>query len=83
MLCWWESATWKFGFIKQVDKGWITTVENLESWRFERQLFVKANSALINLFDKTKFHVLLILCCHSKDFQYFWIGLGPRKNLSN
>ena len=25
----------KFGFIKQVDKGWITTVKDLESWRFE------------------------------------------------
>ena len=21
---------------KQVDKGWITTVKDLESWRFER-----------------------------------------------
>ena len=26
----------KFGFIKGVDKGWITTVKDLESWRFER-----------------------------------------------
>jgi len=26
----------KFGFIKRVDKGWITTVKDLESWRFER-----------------------------------------------
>ena len=30
----------KFGFIKRVDKGWITTVKEtadvLESWRFER-----------------------------------------------
>ena len=25
----------KCGFIKRVDKGWITTVEDLESWRFE------------------------------------------------
>ena len=25
-----------FGFIKQVDKGWITTVKDLERWRFER-----------------------------------------------
>ena len=24
----------KFGFIKRVDKGWITTVKDLESWRF-------------------------------------------------
>ena len=27
----------KFGFIKRVDKCWITTVKDLESWRFERQ----------------------------------------------
>ena len=26
----------KIGFIKRVDKGWITTVKDLESWRFER-----------------------------------------------
>ena len=26
----------KIGFIKQVDKRWITTVKDLESWRFER-----------------------------------------------
>ena len=26
----------KFGFIKQVAKGWITTMKDLESWRFER-----------------------------------------------
>ena len=26
----------KFGVIKRVDKGWITTVKDLESWRFER-----------------------------------------------
>ena len=26
----------KFGFIKRVDKAWITTVKDLESWRFER-----------------------------------------------
>ena len=25
----------KFGFIKRVDKGWITTVKGLESRRFE------------------------------------------------
>ena len=24
----------KFGFMKQVDKGWITTKKDLESWRF-------------------------------------------------
>ena len=26
----------KFGFIKRVDKCWITTVKDLESWRFEQ-----------------------------------------------
>ena len=25
-----------FGFIKRVDKGWITTMKGLESWRFQR-----------------------------------------------
>ena len=28
-------ALQKFGFIKRVDKGWITNVKDLESWRFE------------------------------------------------
>ena len=32
----WERWKQKFGFIKRVDKGWITTVKDLESWRFER-----------------------------------------------
>ena len=32
----WEWSKQKFGFIKRVDKGWITTVKDLESWRFER-----------------------------------------------
>ena len=27
---------WKFSFIKRVDEGCITTVKDLESWRFER-----------------------------------------------
>ena len=26
----------EIGFIKRVDKGWITTMKDLESWRFER-----------------------------------------------
>ena len=42
----WERSKQKFGFIKQVDKGWITTVKNLESWRFERQPLVRANSKI-------------------------------------
>ena len=32
----WQRSKQKFGFIKRVDKGWITTVKDLESWRFER-----------------------------------------------
>ena len=32
----WGRSQQKFGFIKRVDKGWITTVKDLESWRFER-----------------------------------------------
>ena len=32
----WERSKQKFDFIKRVDKGWITTVKDLESWRFER-----------------------------------------------
>ena len=32
----WERSKQQFGFIKRVDKGWITTVKDLESWRFER-----------------------------------------------
>ena len=32
----WERSKQKFGFIKRVDKVWITTVKDLESWRFER-----------------------------------------------
>ena len=32
----WERSKQKFGFIKRVDKGEITTVKDLESWRFER-----------------------------------------------
>ena len=31
-----NQAKQKFSFIKRVDKGWITTVKDLESWRFER-----------------------------------------------
>ena len=26
----------KFGFMKRVDKGWVTTMKDLESWRLER-----------------------------------------------
>ena len=31
-----KEALQKFGFIKRVDKCWITTVKDLESWRFKR-----------------------------------------------
>ena len=27
----WESETWKFSFVKEVDKGQITTMKDLES----------------------------------------------------
>ena len=37
----------KFDFIKRVDKGWITTVKDLESWRFERYPFVRANRGIV------------------------------------
>ena len=43
----WERSKQKFGFIKRVDKGWITTVKDLES-------FHGGNSTFINSFDKTK-----------------------------
>ena len=32
----WERSKQKFVFFKRVDKGWVTTVKDLESWRFER-----------------------------------------------
>ena len=35
VLCRWERETCKFGFIKRDDKAPITTVKNLESWRFD------------------------------------------------
>ena len=38
-----DISSQKFGFIKRVDKGWITTVKDLESWRFECYAFVRAN----------------------------------------
>ena len=31
----WGRSKQKFCFIKRVDKCWITTVKDLESWRFE------------------------------------------------
>ena len=37
----------KFDFIKRVDDGRITTVKYLESWRFERSYFVRANRGII------------------------------------
>ena len=35
----WERSKQKFGFIKRVDKVWITTVKDLESWSLEREPF--------------------------------------------
>jgi len=40
----WERSKQKFGCIKQVDKDWTTTVEDLESRRLERQPFIRANN---------------------------------------
>ena len=40
----------KFGFIKQVAKGWIATVKDLESWRFERYPFVRAYTDIVFIF---------------------------------
>ena len=42
VLCRWKSETWKFCFIKRVDKSRITNEKDLESWRFECQPFVRA-----------------------------------------
>ena len=41
-----NSGIKKFGSIKRVDKCWIITVKGLESWRFERQPFVRANRGI-------------------------------------
>ena len=41
-----NSGIQKFGSIKRVDKCWIITVKGLESWRFERQPFVRANRGI-------------------------------------
>ena len=35
VLHWWENDIQKFGFIKWVDKGQITTVKDSESWHFK------------------------------------------------
>jgi len=45
MLCEWKSETSKFfKFIKKVDKVWITTANDLESWCFEHYPCVWAKS---------------------------------------
>ena len=36
MLGRWQTGTWKFGFIKQVDKDRMTAVRDLEGLPFER-----------------------------------------------
>ena len=36
VLRWWGRSKQKFGFIKRVDKCWITTVKDLESWPLVR-----------------------------------------------
>ena len=37
----------KLSFTKRVNKGWITTVKNLESRRFERYPLVRANRGIV------------------------------------
>ena len=59
-----KELSWKqkIGFIKRVDKGLITTVKDLESWRFEGltletsafYIFHGGNSTFANSFDKTR-----------------------------
>ena len=45
----WESETRKFGFMKRLDKGRITIVKDLESWRFERLPFVRASRGIVGV----------------------------------
>ena len=45
----WEGERRKFGFIKRVDKGRITTVKDLESRRFERSLFGRGNERIVGV----------------------------------
>ena len=40
-----ERSKQKFGFIKRVDKGWITTVKDLESWRQLSKSFTFRNKS--------------------------------------
>ena len=56
VLRWWERSKQRFGFIKRVDKGEITTVKDLEK---SFQIFHGGNVTFINSFDKTKFLFLL------------------------
>ena len=62
----WERSKKKFGFIKRVDKGEITTVKDLErsdeGLTLETsafQIFHGGNFTFINSFDKNKFLFLL------------------------
>ena len=60
----WERSKQKFGFIKRVDKGEITTVKDLESRFLAFQIFHGGNFTFINSFDKTKF-LKTIVCCYT------------------
>ena len=42
----WESETWNFGFIQWVDKGWITTEKEWESWQLECSDLDRANKSI-------------------------------------
>ena len=46
VLCLWESETWKFSFIKQVDKSQITNMKDLESWHFECSAIISCEEGL-------------------------------------
>ena len=46
-----------FGFIKWVDKGWITNMKDLVSWRFEHYPFVRATQ-YHSFFRNYKIHLM-------------------------
>ena len=59
----------KFGFIKWVDKGWLTTVKGLESWRFwalafrqSKRLKANANAFMVLIQPLSTCFINQILC---------------------
>ena len=59
VLCRRESETWKFVFTKRVDKGRITTVKDLESWRQLSKSFTVVIRSLSTHLIKPNFHASL------------------------